>query len=138
MKPAPADQPTGAEIIHYLRELCVTPAPIAPPKANEQIVHVHPVLKVDFWFIVLALTSNLLMASSFTPRDSFEPLVFGAIFCGIMAMIANLTRDREQVHVYKFRLEDARPRASGKLLTLRERQVAAGVKPVEYPNERPN
>lgn len=96
------------KIVDYFNELALRnpPQPPSPPASQ---VKRHKLLHIDFWFILLALGSALLMTSSYTLFNlRFEELVYINIFSLIVAMISNLNRDAETMHIYRFEVRKTR------------------------------
>lgn len=93
----------------------------------------HPMLCVDFWFICLATAMLLLVSSSMIEAFVLEHLIYAALFCNIAAMCLNLTRTEQEISVYKIDARDllkAMKNETKRNPSLKDRQIAAGIKPV--------
>ena len=121
------------KIVDYFNDLALR-SPPQPPQPPASQIKRHRLLHVDFWLIVLALASALLMTSSYTLWNlRFEELVYINICSLVGAMISNLNRDGETMHVYRFEVRRTR---APRLVKVRERggiwadlQRKAGINP---------
>ncbi len=64
-------------------------------------IYRHQLLHFDFWFIAGAIACQLTIMTSFVPMNLFEPLVVATIVLLFMALVSNLTREKQGVIVHE-------------------------------------
>jgi len=74
-----------------------------PMPEPDYIVTRHQLMHMDFWFITGAMACMLLIMTSFIPMNMFEPLVVAAIVLLFMAVVSNLTREKQGILVHENR-----------------------------------
>lgn len=65
--------------------------------------HRHQLMHMDFWFVTAALACQLLIMTSFIPTNAFEPLIVASIAFLFMAVVSNLTREKQGIVVHELR-----------------------------------
>lgn len=65
--------------------------------------HRHQLMHMDFWFVTAALACQLLIMTSFIPTNAFEPLIVASIAFLFMAVVSNLTREKQGIVVHEIR-----------------------------------
>lgn len=63
----------------------------------------HQLLHMDFWFVTATLACQLLIMTSFIPTNAFEPLVVASIAFLFMAVVSNLTREKQGIITHELR-----------------------------------
>lgn len=134
--PAPSPNLSYEEIETYFQQA------LAPEKTLRQSVLVHQTRRrsqlahADFWLIFGATGCLLAITSSFIQTYQFEALIFTAITLLLLALIANLCRERQVILVtrpiIKIEVKFSRlfvPKI--KIPSLRDLQHAHGVIPID-------
>lgn len=108
--------------------------PPPPPVAQH---YAHPLSHPDFYCFFAAAATMLATTSSLIDQHMLEPLIFASIALSWLGLVFNLTRDRTHVTVVRrpITLNITLPKwvAGGRApKTLREAQISAGIKPVDY------
>lgn len=102
------DDPTPDPFADLLEELVESGAlsfdgedpdePITQP-----ITYRHQLLHMDFWFLTGGLACQLAIMTSFIPLNAFEPLVVATIALLFMAVVSNLTREKQGIIIHELR-----------------------------------
>lgn len=90
---------SAAEVIDWVEAIAAIKEPEdrLPPIRKAR----HPFEHLDFYFIMMALTCAMATTTSMIDQWMLEPLIFGCIANLILALIFNLTRDRQQVTIFR-------------------------------------
>lgn len=123
----------SAEDLRFLASLAERPKQkiaLSEPQPTE-IKQRHQLLHMDFWFYFAATMCMLLASSTVIEAFMIERLWLAAITFNMLGIANTLTRDREQINIFKIdATELARSLPNRPTSVFKLAQLKAGIKPV--------